>query len=105
MLLKLLLKIWPSLVPIFAYIFWVYIVEGIVVNKVFKKLFQKRDSEKDKTVDAEYEVVGEKSTKQDKLSQESEEIGKFSLKNRCFLGVIYLSLILSILSLIATALT
>ena len=32
-MLKLLLKIWPAFIPIIVYIFWVYVVEGVVLKK------------------------------------------------------------------------
>ncbi len=87
MLLKFLLKIWPALLPITLYIFWIYIVERLILKKLLKK----------KTIiEGKFEVVGEKST-------DTEKITRFSLKNRNFVIIIYASLILAILTLVITA--
>ncbi len=92
MLLKLLLKIWPSLAPIILYIFWVWLV----------KFLKKKNPKKD-WIDAE-KVVGEKSTADQVEDQKSEEkFGKFSLQNPCFVAVLYVSLILAIITLLVTA--
>ena len=90
MLLKFLLKIWPSFLPILVYIFWVYVIDGYLVPKLLKK---KTDIEGEKV---EEKLVGEKST-------EVKTPGKFSLQNRCFVIILYMTLILAILTLIATA--
>lgn len=86
MLLKLLLKIWPSLIPILAYVVWIIVVENIIL----KRLMRKKE-----TIDGE--LVGESSTK------DVQRVGKFSLQNRYFVMVLYLSLILAIGGLIALA--
>jgi hypothetical protein len=83
MFLKLLLKIWPALMPIMVYLFWVFVVE-----KISAKIFKKKD-----VIEGE-KVVGEKSTS-------SGKVGIFSLQNRCFVTILYMSLILAILSLVA----
>jgi hypothetical protein len=87
-MLKLLLKIWPAFIPIIVYIFWVYIFEGVVLKKILKK---------EKVIEGK-KVVGEKTTQ-----NSIEKIGKFSLKNRCFVTIIYMTLVLAILILIAMA--
>jgi len=83
-MLKLLLKIWPAFIPITVYIFWVYVVEGVILKKFLKK---------EEVIEGE-KIVGEKTT------QKAE---KFSLKNHCFVTIIYMSLVLAILILIAMA--
>lgn len=88
MLLKFLMKIWPSLLPIAVYIFWVYVVDRIIIAKLMKK----------KDVIEGEKVVGEKST-------EIKKPGVFSLQNRCFVIILYISLSLAILTLIVTAIT
>jgi hypothetical protein len=80
MLLKIFLKIWPSLIPITVYIFWVFVVE---------KIFKKKDVIEGK------KIVGEKST-------EIKRPSIFSLENRCFVVILYMSLISAILTLIAS---
>jgi hypothetical protein len=87
-MLKLLLKIWPAFIPIIVYIFWVYIFEGVVLKKILKK---------EKVIEGK-KVVGEKTTQ-----NSIKKIGKFSLKNRCFVTIIYMTLVLAILILIAMA--
>ena len=92
MLLKLLLKIWPSLVPIALYIFWVWLV----------KFLKKKNLKKD-CINVEV-VVGEKSTAADVDDQKSkEEFGRFSLRNSCFVTALYISLISAIITLLVTA--
>jgi hypothetical protein len=87
-MLKLLLKIWPAFTPIIVYIFWVYIIEGVVLKKFLKK---------EEIIEGE-KIVGEKTTQ-----KPAEKVGKFSLKNRCFVTIVYMSLVLAILILIAMA--
>lgn len=87
-MLKLLLKIWPAFIPIMVYIFWVYVVEGVILKKFLKK---------EEVIEGE-KIVGEKTTK-----NSAEKAGKFSLKNRCFVTIVYMTLVLAILILIAMA--
>ena len=87
-MLKLLLKIWPAFIPITVYIFWVYVVEGVVWKKFLKK---------EEIIEGE-KIVGEKTTK-----NSAEKAGNFSLKNRCFVTIVYMTLVLAILILIALA--
>lgn len=105
MLLKILLKVWPSLVPIFAYIIWVYIVKGIILRILINLLTKRSHLKKgNRVIDGEYEVVGDKSTKAKGESSTQEQPGNFSLENRSFVVMIYLSLILLIASFIYGAL-
>lgn len=105
MLLKILLKIWPALIPITVYLLWVYVIEKLVIQRLLK-----RRSKEEKIIEGEFQTVGEKSTK--------EEVGKgegdtknifarsskaFSLQNPNFVLVLYLSLIFSIIALILSA--
>jgi hypothetical protein len=79
-MIKFFLKIWPALIPIATYIFWV-----LVVERIFKK----------KNVIEGEKIVGEKTT-------EIKKVGIFSLKNRCFVVILYMSFLLAILTLIAS---
>ncbi len=83
-MLKLLLKIWPSLIPITVYIFWV-----LVVEKILQKILKKKN-----VIEGE-KIVGEKTT-------EVKKVGIFSLRNPCFVTILYMSLMLAILTLIAS---
>ena len=85
-MLKLLLKIWPSLIPITVYVFWVLIIDRFLLPKLLKK----------KTTFEGEKVVGEKST-------EVKKPAMFSLQNRCFVVILYMSLTLAILTLIVSA--
>jgi len=91
-MLKLILKIWPALIPLMVYIFWVYIIE----NFLLKKLLKKSDVIEGEKV--EEKVVGEKST-------EVKKPGVFSLHNRCFVIILYMTFELGILVLISMAFT
>ncbi len=84
MLVKIILKIWPALIPILGYIIW---------NFLIKKLIAKYSA--NKVVDVE-KVVGKKST-------ETYKTKAFSLQNKNFVIILYLSLILAILSVISFA--
>lgn len=94
MILKLLLKIWPSLIPLSAYIFWV------IVQRLIQNYFKKKNY-----IEGEFEEVVDAKNKNQKQENE-QNIPKnhdFSLKNPKFLVIIYLSLILVIISLISFA--
>lgn len=92
MLLKLFLKIWPAFLPILVYIFWTYIVDGLIVQYFLRK----------RKIIEDQKIVGEGATYEKKSE---EKVGRFSLKNRCFVIILYMSLILAILTLIVTAVT
>lgn len=86
MLIKILLKIWPGLSPLIAYIFWNFVVKKLVDSK--------------KSAKNDLKVVGAKSTEQstkswfDNQKQQKKfkkKILVFSLKNRTFVMVLYLS--------------
>ena len=86
MIFKLILKIWPSLIPIIVYFFWTYFIEKILINKIFRK---------GKIIDATKE----------KEEYVIEKPGNFSLRNKRFIFVLYISLILAIVTLIYFALS
>ncbi|MDA7705150.1 hypothetical protein N8772_01555 [Rickettsiales bacterium] len=86
MILKILLKIWPALTPIFLYIIWNFIVAKIIM----------RFSNKKDYIDANYQNLNDKAKKDD--------ISLYSLKNKKFIFVIYLSLIFLIISFLSFAL-
>lgn len=74
-MLKIILKLWPALSPIVIYFLWV-LLERLILKKIFSKKNEK-DGEK---------IIGESST-------EIKEVGTFSLQNRRFVFVLYISLI------------
>ena len=81
MILKILLKIWPFFVPILSYMFWVF-VQNLVRNFLQKKLVKKD------YIEGEFHEVKEQ---EKKTINEQELIKPFSLKNRTFIVVIYVS--------------
>ena len=83
MILRILLKIWPALAVIFIYLFWVFIIERIILKKLRKA----------KIIDGEFEEI----------NNNPNTPGPFSLKNRRFLFTIYLSLIALIISFLLLA--
>jgi hypothetical protein len=84
MILKLILKIWPSFVPIITYISWV-IIKGMVTKYLEKKNF----------ISGEFEELDKNGKK---IKKKSAKPDPFSLKNKHFIITIYLSLILMIIS-------
>lgn len=85
MLLKLLLKIWPALTPILLYIFWIFI------RKIIFKLLNKKNY-----INANYSDLDNDNPKN--------TISPYSLRNKKFVFVIYLSLIFLIISFLSFAL-
>ena len=83
-MLKFILKVWPSFLPIIIYIIWV-----LLMRKRRKKDY----------IDAEYKVVNGDPEKG------GESIGAFSLRNSNFVMIIFATLLLIICSLIFIVLT
>lgn len=78
-MLRLLLKLWPALLPIVIYFLWVFVIEKFFLQKILRK---KNDIEGEK-------LVGEGST-------EIKKPPVFSLQNQQFVLVLYVSLIVAI---------
>lgn len=93
MLIRLILKIWPALLPILLYLLWVMVIERLILQRILKK------KKSEKIIEGEYKVVGEKSSSADN----ERAAGQFSLQNPMFVKVLYLSLIALILTLIFSA--
>jgi hypothetical protein len=73
MLIKLLLKIWPALIPFLLYFLWV-LANRIIANRRKKKGF----------IEGQYQIIDGKT-------------GDFSLKNSRFVMVVYISLVLMVI--------
>jgi hypothetical protein len=86
MILKILLKVWPALLPIILYIIWNFLVKKLLI-----KIFTKKDY-----IEANYQDLNE--------DQKKNETSPYSLKNKQFIFVIYLSLIFLIISFLSFAL-
>jgi hypothetical protein len=89
-MLKFFLKIYPAFLPILIYLFWIYVVENLILQRLLRK---------EKVIKGE-KIVGEKASES---LQAEEKIGKFSLQNRHFVVILYLSLVLAILTLVMSA--
>ena len=85
---RFILKLWPALTPILFYLIWVFVIERLILKKLLKK---------SDIIEGE-KIIGEKSTNVRKLSP-------FSLENRKFMVVLYLSIIFAIITLIISALS
>jgi hypothetical protein len=85
-MLKLLLKIWPSLVPITIYVFWVLVIEQILIKRILRR----------KDFIQGEKIVGGKTTQIIPPSA-------FSLANTRFVITLYASFILAIVSLLYLA--
>ena len=100
MILKLLLKLWPSLLPITIYLIWVAVIKKIIIKFFINKIDNKRQKKSNKNIiEGEYEIIGEKTTVNNDFETKSLN-DYFSFNNKAFVLVIYLSLIIAILSLI-----
>jgi hypothetical protein len=117
MLIKILSKIWPALTPILIYILWQYVLKRLV-NKAMKtkKINHDKKNHKlqsdfsDKIIDGEAEeVIGSKVSQgahkqgQGNSTLQNHQVGAFSLANKNFVVVLYISLIIAIISLITLA--
>lgn len=81
MLIKFLLKIWPSLIPFLLYFLWIKL--------------RKKNS---KIIDATYqEVDRDGNPKSDQLKSQAKSPGDFSLQNRRFVTIVYVSLVIAII--------
>ena len=90
-MIRLILKIWPALLPITLYLLWVF-----VFSKLISRIFRKKDY-----IDANFDIIDEKTGQK---IEKNAKIGRFSLENRVFVAVLYASLLMTIFSLILLAL-
>jgi len=82
-MLRIILKLWPALLPVAIYCFWILVVRRFLLQKILRK---KNEIKGEK-------LVGESSTSQEKPMA-------FSLQNRGFVAILYFSFVLAILLLI-----
>jgi hypothetical protein len=82
-MLRIILKLWPALLPVVIYCLWILVIKKLLLQKILRK--------KDE-INGE-KIVGEASTEQKKPKA-------FSLQNRSFVAILYFSLVLAILLLI-----
>ena len=72
--------------PILVYIFWTYVVEGLILERLLRRK---------KIIEGE-KLVGEK-------SEAAKKTGMFSLQNPCFVTVLYVSFGMAIFTLVMSA--
>ncbi len=95
MILKLLLKIWPALIPILLYIFW------IIIKRMIKNHFRKKSYIEGEFMEVKNYEKDMTSHKSRVITNDNKQIiGDFSLRNPKFIIIVYLSLSLIIISLI-----
>jgi hypothetical protein len=92
MLIKILLKIWPALLPIALYIIW-----RLVIKKIIFKI-----KERSKIINGE-KIIGEKSSEKNEINNSGNLKKIFNFNDRNFIITLYISLILMIASLIFLA--
>lgn len=92
MLIKILLKIWPALLPIALYIIW-----QLVIKKIIFKI-----KERSKIINGE-KIIGEKSSEKSEINNSGNLKKIFNFNDRNFIITLYISLILMIASLIFLA--
>jgi len=94
---KILLKIWPAVTPILIYVLYQLFFKKLL-NKIYKSKNDFNQSNSAKIIDAEVEeVVGQKNTEAKKTAN------IFSLHNKNFIIILYLSLILAIFAVLSFA--
>ena len=104
MLMKILLKIWPALTPILLYTIWQFFIKRII-NRLLRKNYcaknnNSQSNNEEKIIEGEFVEVGDKKSDQ-KFESKSEKI--FSLENKNFVIILYISLILAIACIISFA--
>ena len=102
---KILLKIWPALTPILLYILWQYVLKKLI-NRFYKTKSSNNNSDaaqnnKEKIIEGKFEDIGNKN--QPHQNNVAANPPAFSLHNKNFVIVLYISLILAIICLISFA--
>ena len=107
MLIKILLKIWPALTPILLYAIWQLFIKKII-NRLFRKNYcaknnNSQSNNEEKIIEGEFAEVKKNQENQNFSAKKNEEEIKnvFSLENKNFVRILYLSLILAIACVIS----
>ncbi len=87
MIIKLLLKIWPALTPILIYCLW------ILAQKIAYRILTKKAG---RIINATYQEVNPNRSNQKEDNKETQKVSHFSLQNRQFIIVLYLSFFIAI---------
>ena len=107
MLIKILLKIWPALTPILLYAIWQLLIKKII-NRLFHKNYcaknnNSQSNNEEKIIEGEFAEVKKNQENQNFSSKKNDEESNkiFSLNNKNFVIILYLSLILAIACVIS----
>ena len=107
MLIKILLKIWPALTPILLYAIWQLFIKKII-NCILRKNYcaknnNSQSNNEEKIIEGEFAEVKKNQENQNfSAKKNDEEPNKiFSLNNKNFVIILYLSLILAIACVIS----
>lgn len=107
MLIKILLKIWPALTPILLYAIWQFFIKRII-NRILHKNYcaknnNSQSNNEEKIIEGEFAEVKKNQENQNFSAKKNHEEIKnvFSLENKNFVRILYLSLILAIACVIS----
>ena len=107
MLMKILLKIWPALTPILLYVIWQFFIKRII-NRILRKNYcaknnNSQSNNKEKIIEGEFADIDKNQESENFGSKQNDEQVKniFSLENKNFVIILYLSLILAIACVIS----
>ena len=103
MLIKILLKIWPAITPILIYAIWRLFIRKII-NRIFHKNYcaknnNSQSNSEEKIIDGEFAEININQKSQNFSDKKDDKI--FSLSNKNFVRILYLSLILAIACVIS----
>ena len=107
MLMKILLKIWPALTPILLYTIWQFFIKRII-NRILRKNYRAKNNNsqsnnEEKIIEGEFADIDKNQESQNFSAKQNDEDTKnvFSLENKNFVRILYLSLILAIACIIS----
>jgi len=107
MLMKILLKIWPALTPILLYVIWQFFIKKII-NRILRKNYcaknnNSQSNNKEKIIEGEFADIDKNQENKNFSATKNDDYTKnvFSLENKNFVRILYLSLILAIACVIS----
>jgi len=100
---KILLKIWPALTPILLYVIWQFFIKRII-NRILRKNYcaknnNSQSNNKEKIIEGEFADIESEDFESKQNNEQAKNI--FSLENKNFVRILYLSLILAIACVIS----
>jgi hypothetical protein len=104
---KILLKIWPALTPILLYVIWQFFIKKII-NRILRKNYcaknnNSQSNNKEKIIEGEFADIDKNQENKNFSATKNDDYTKnvFSLENKNFVRILYLSLILAIACVIS----